>query len=237
MVRETSEQIANGIRIELRSIIRQWDSLRRPFNSFRTLAHRPEGEPRYYVLFDNNPRRRIRGLKAKIKEIKLPDERIHDEILHLAQSVWHLKDRLNQLAKAKKKEVGIEALVNQSVHLQVCSDLANEKKHGRTENRSGVSPKLSLVKFNTSMNGTLEFFYDGVSKEKELLVTNPVPIPYTVDILINDGKESLGDAVEYICKAFDCWLPTIRQLDIVKKDDSERKLVELLYPSQKETSD
>jgi len=212
------------------------NSLRQPLNMFQTVPVLADGSPRHYVVFDNKPHRKIRGLQTRAKAIKLPDEKIQDEVLNFAQSVWHLKDRLKQWAKLQKKKINIEALSKQSVHLQVCADLANQKKHGRMSNRSGLSPKLDEVSFDTSRSGMIELFYEGDCKEKELLVENTVPIPYSVDILINDGKESLGNAVEYICKAFDFWLPIIRELNILSNDPESKKLIELLLNNKSLTS-
>ena len=225
-----NERIAKEIRVELRSIIRQIASLRRPLEMFQMMQNRSSGSPKYRVVFDNRPLRKIQGLQICTKRITLPDEKIEDDVLNLTQSVWHLKDRFQQWAKIQSIRIDIEAVINQNKHLQVCSDLANKKKHGRTENRSGLSPYLSLVNLDTSKSGVIEIFYDGSFKEKELLVTNDVPIPYTVEILVNDETKSLGNAVDYICKAFHCWLPVIQEMAILNENDPESsELAKLLY--------
>jgi hypothetical protein len=229
VIRPTPEQILKGIHAELRSIVRQRNNLIQPIKTFSLRPYTPKGKPCYYVDFDNNPRRDIRGLCAPLKTIRLPDEKIQDEVLQLAQSVWHIKDRLKQWVELKNLSLDIEKLAESSVPLQVCADLANRKKHGRFENRSGLYPWLDKVSFDTSKNGLVELFYDGSSKEKELLVTNPVPIAYTVDILVGDGKKSLGNAVDYIGQAFNFWLPIIRQIGIFTDDPEGKKLHILVY--------
>ena len=89
-----------------------------------------------------------------------------------------------------------------------------------------------MVKFDTSKNGVVEFYYDGASKEKELLVTNPVPIPYVVEILLSNGTAALGDAVDIISQAFFGWLPLIQRLGVLAGSDRESEhLREILFPS------
>lgn len=244
--KETAEGIAHGIHTELRSIRRQWDDLRKPLGKFEPLEWKPPGEPRYYVTFDLNERRRIKGLKLRSGTLVFPDERILDGFLRLAESVWHLKDRLRQWAKTKGATVDIEGTIKRSKALQVCADLANQKKHGRNENRSGLDPQLGvltdsgeadgegLVRFDTSKSGVLEWFYDGPTNRKELLVTDPVPIPYQVEVLVDDGKPTLGDAVELIHRAFCDWLPLIKELGILASDDRESQaLLDLLSPLER----
>ncbi len=231
------KDVLDGIRVELRSILRQRDCLRRPLQMFLPVANRTEGEPRYCVVFDNRSRRRIEGLRIRVKTIQLPDEKIHDDILNFAQSVWHFKDRLKQWTKIQNTATNIEELANRSIHLLVCADLANQKKHGGMGNRSGLLPELDLVTFDTSRSGMIEFFYDGTNREKELLVANSVPIPYTVDILTERATKSLGNATDYICKAFAYWVPIIQQLGITSEDSGSRELVELFCRSHRNAGD
>ena len=187
-------QIAEEICTELRSIIRQQNSLRRPFELFQPIENRPESGPKYCVVFDNHPPREVSGLKFGSRHITIPDERVHDDVLRFGQSVWQLKDRLKQWANIQKIETDIEFIANESIHLRVCSDLANKKKHGGSRNRSGLFPRLSLVTLDASKSGALELLYGGLKKEKELLVTKCVPIPYRVEILIGDDRDTLREA-------------------------------------------
>lgn len=217
----TADEIAAEIRSELRSLLRARRDLYSPLQRFEPISD-PDGGTRYYVLFDMNARKRIQGLKlGGLKQLKLPDEPIHDRILGFAKAVWHLKDRLHQFAKATKQAIDLDAIADQSANLLVTADLANKKKHGRNENRSKLDPRLDLVAFDTGEVGSIEFYYDGAMKDKELIVTNPVPIPFAVDVLIQDGNAVLGDAREIINNALLDWLPVIQQLGILSGDDAE----------------
>lgn len=227
----TSDEIATEIRSELRSILRACRDLYTPLQRFEPITD-PDGRTRYYVLFDMNRRKAIHGLKlGGLKQLKLPDEPIHDRVLEFAKAVWHLKDRLHQFAKATNQRADLKGIADQSTNLLVVADLANKKKHGRNENRSQLNPHLDLVAFDTSNSGPIEFYYDGAMKDKELIVTTPVPIPFTVDLLIHDGNAVLGDARDIINKALLDWLPVIQQLGILSADDSETKaLCSILLP-------
>lgn len=221
-----TENIAAEIRRELRSILRLWNDLRAPLQKFEPLNPLLAERPRFYVAFDLRPRRRITGLKlGGLPNLSLPDERIQGAVWEFAEGVWHLKDRLHQWVKATGNNTDVEAFVKTSQRLLICADLANMKKHGRSENRSKLDPQLGNVIFDTSKSGPIEFFYSGAGKDKELLVTNPVPIPFSVELLIHDGTASLGDAVEIIHQAFTDWLPLIQKLGILSGDDNETKLL------------
>ena len=214
-------ELEREIRAELRAIVRQYEELGKPLDRFEFAPGKPRTKPMYYVMFDMRKHWRIQGLVIKVKTIKLPDEAISDRILQLAQSVWHLKDRLRQLSKVSGSPVDVEKAVQQSRGILVCGDLANWKKHGASENRSGLNPKLDLIQFDTSRNGLVEFFYDGATKDKELLVEHPQPIPFKVEILIKDGSETLGNAVDFIWKAFQDWIPVISSLGILESEARE----------------
>ncbi len=219
----TSDDIAAEIRSELRSILRSRRDLYAPLQRFERIADATSGT-RYCVLFDMTPRKAIQGLKlGGLKQLKLPDEPIHDRILEFAKAVWHLKDRLHQFGKATNQPTDLNAIADQSSNLLVAADLSNKKKHGRNENRSKLNPHLDLVAFDTSNSGPIELYYDGAMKDKELIITNPVPIPFTVDILVQDGNAVLGDAREIVNKGLLDWLPVIQQLGILADDDPETK--------------
>ena len=88
-----------------------------------------------------------------------------------------------------------------------------------------------LVSFDTSNSGVIEFFYSGSRNEKELLVTNPVPIPFTLEVLVDGGTTSLGDAVDYINSAFHEWLPIIKDAGVLAEGDRESEdLAKRLWP-------
>ncbi len=231
--RRTVEEIAQEIRVELRGIVRKYKQLRRPLNQFTPVNSKPDDKPYYYVVFDNSEHRQITGLKIRTAKVHLPDENIVDSVVGFAASVWHLKDRLYQWAKATGQSVDIKALISKSKGLRVCADLTNKKKHARNENRSGLDPTLGLVEFDTSRSGPLEFFYNGATKDKELIVSNPVPIPYKVNIVADKGEPALGDAVLVIYEAFKDWLPIIKTMGALDSDDGESlALRKTLFPEQ-----
>jgi hypothetical protein len=239
-MKQSSEQVAVGIYAEVRSIIRQTVELRRPLSMFQQIENVQNTRPIYRVVFDNSPAKNIRGLVIGVRSLTLPDERIQDAMLSLAQSVWHLKDRLSKWCKINRLDVDIEQFANGNTKLLVCGDLANTKKHGSKNNRSRLNPMLDLIWFDTSRNGPLEIFYNGKMKEKELHVTNPTPIPYMVPILCgSEVKEKQGkktkkvlaeNAVEYIWEGFQDWLPVIRKIGIFEIGHPEgRELFKLLF--------
>ncbi len=222
------EIIANEIRGELRSILRTRRDLYSPIQRFDAIVSE-SGEPnRFYVLFDMHHRFEFQGLKlGGLGILGLPDERIQDQILELAKATWHLKDRLHQFAKAVKRQVEVDAHSKKSESLLICADLANKKKHGRHENRSKQNPYLGLVKFDTSMCGGLEYYYDGAMKTKGLIVEKAAPIPFSVDVLAQKGDapekddDVLGDAREIINRGFCDWLPLIDSMGILSGDNPE----------------
>ena|ERR1700722_14820024 len=228
-----SSNIAVGIRIELRSILRQTTDLRRPLTSFGQVDSRPEGQPRYYVMFDNNPRLVISGLRlGGLGQLSLPNERIIDSVYECAKSLWHLKDRLHQWAKATGSAVDIEAEAIKSHQLLVCADLANWKKHGVKQNRSGVSPSIELVTFDTHLSGGVELYTDGATKHQEVLVEKTVAIPYRVEVAGNNGANQLGNAIDIFERAFQDWLPTIRGMGVLAHSDPESEyLRRTLFPN------
>jgi hypothetical protein len=228
----TPAEIATEVRAELRSILRARRDLYTPIDRFEPIAE-SGAQTRYYVLFDLHRRIPIQGLKfGGLKQLKLPDEGIHDRVLELAKAIWHLKDRLHQYARAINRNVAEEALAQQDLNLLVCADLANKSKHGRNENRSKLNPHLDLVTFDTSNCGSIELYYDGAMKEKELIVGNPVPIPFHVDVLIHDGNAIFGDVREILSSAMNGWLPVIQTLGVLSADDSETKaLYTILFRS------
>lgn len=86
-----------------------------------------------------------------------------------------------------------------------------------------VKKYAAKTNLETSNSGPIEFYYDGAMKDKELIVTNPVPIPFTVDILVQDGNAVLGDAREVINRGLLDWLPLVQRLGILGGDDPETK--------------
>ncbi|MBI3409483.1 MAG: hypothetical protein HY040_14170 [Planctomycetes bacterium] len=220
-----ADAIGQELRAELRSIICQFIDLRKPFDTFELEPARPSDGPRYYVNFTRRPHRKFTGLRlSSLGTLRTPNERVMDSVCSVAKSVWHLKDRLHQWLRATKTLGDVDAWAKTNEDLLVCADLANWKKHGRTENRSGLSPKLTGVAYDTSRSGPLEMFYDGAIKEEELLVTNPVPIAYRVEMAYSDGRKIL-DAVEVVHLGFRHWIPFIQKHRILGDDTPESKVL------------
>ena len=195
------------------------------------------------IHFDTGPRRIIKGLKFKSQHLTLPDERIIDRVFQFASSVWHLKDRLRGWVQAKGLSADVEVWAQQQERLLLCADLANKKKHGRHTDRSGLNPELGvlpdggagessdatgLVRFDTSRSGTLELFYDGSTKEKELLVETPAPIAYRVDVLNGNTGKVVGDAIALIHTALCDWLPLLEKLGVLAAGDKESSALRTL---------
>lgn len=212
--------LLNEIYEELRTILRLREELSTPVDRFCFDPRRTEA-PQHYVQFDVQKLRVINGLKLRSKTLTLPDEHIRSRTNEFAQTVWHLKDRLNAQSKLLGKVVDVEAHADGSSDLLICSDLANQKKHGRNKNRSGLAPKLGHVVFDMSKSGRYELHYNGAKKEKSVVVEHPVPIGFKVMIEIDDGSASLDDAISIISSAFDDWLPVIKQLKILDHDGAD----------------
>jgi hypothetical protein len=221
VVATNASVVLDEIRTELRSILRQKEDLHRPLEWFGLDESRPEGDPRYYILFDQNPRLVITGIRlGGLGKLTIPDERIIDRIYDYAKSVWHLKDRLKTWAKIGCSSVNVEAKASKSRNLLICADLANWKKHGDLDKpRSGLEPCIRAVTFDTSQSGGIEQYYDGATKRQEVLVAKNVPIPYHAEVVGTSG--SLGDAVQIIDQAFQDWLPVIQSLGVLTAGDKE----------------
>jgi hypothetical protein len=229
----TAQEIAAEIRAELRSILRQRQDLQRPLDWFGLVELRAEGEPRYYVLFDQNPRLIVQGmLLGSLGKLRFPDERIIDRVFEFAKSVWQLKDRLKLWVKFQGSGPDAEAVAAGSQNLLICADLANWKKHGENKNRSGLNPRIDLVTFDTSRNGAIELYSDGATKHQEPLVAKNVPIPYTVEVEGKGGTVQLGDATQLIWRAFQDWLAVISANGILADTNRESDhLRQQLFPA------
>ena len=217
--KSTLNQIGEEIRFELRSIVRQNNHLLRPISCFQPIEGVPEGQPRYRVMFDTNPPKPIRGMKVRVNTIRVPDEQMVDDVLNYAKSVWHLKDRLKLWIACVGMTLDVEGCASNDMHLMVCSDLANRKKHGESRNRSGCYPRLNeQIELDTSQSGLLEFYYNGVRREKELIVSKPVPIPYRIEIQKDDGTVLSDNAVIYLTEAFRTFLKIIDAIGFWEND-------------------
>lgn len=224
-------RIADEIKTELRCILHDLCELVRPIGHFYASPERPVGVPRHFVCFDRSAHHEVLGLRRTILSLTLPVESITELAALTAASVWHLKDRLNHFAKATGSATDSNAWANANINTQICGDIGNRKKHGHNQNFSGLNPRLAdEVVFDTSKSGVVELYFDGATKHRELLVTNPVPIPFRVQVL--DGANAvLGNVTDIIRVGFDHWLPLIDQLGILsgtQRDDMA--LRDVLFP-------
>lgn len=222
MTLSKTEKTAALIREDLRHALRLWDELHKPIDVFMADETRQIGQPRFYVVFDLKPRKKIAGLQIQTKNFEFYDEPIINKTLEFASKVWHLKDKLSKYARYSNCPLDIDGHVNQHQALKIVSDLTNANKHGGNGNRSGISPVIDLVRFNTSKSGVIELYLDGATKEKELLVTFKTPIAYTVDLKSSSGASQI-DAVQVIYEALICWLPCLRKLGVLDGDNREAK--------------
>jgi len=231
--KHSPEKIGGEIKTELRNILHNLCQLLRPIDRFYTSPDRPVGVPRHFVSFDTTPHREVTGLRTNVVQMRFPVETISDRVALLAASAWHLKDRLNHYAKSTRSAVDSDAWANGNRNLQICGDLGNQKKHGHNQNASGLNPRLlAEIVFDTSRSGLLEFYYNGATKQRELLVTNPVPIPYRVEVADGAGT-IIGNAADIIKAGFDHWLPLIKQLGVLAgggRDDEA--LRDVVFPGQ-----
>lgn len=165
------------------------------------------------------------GLRyGSLQTLIFPHEGILDAILSFAVSVWQFKDYLKSAAQSSARDK-VEAFAEKSTELKIVADLANQKKHARVNKpRSGLSPKLGIlrddhlsvgvVSFDTSRSGMFEFAYNGKNRAHRIWVSNPLPIPFSTEIIVStpSGPASKGDAVTFIYAAFKQWerlVPTL----------------------------
>lgn len=142
-------------------------------------------------------------------------EEIQKNIIAFAGAVFHFKERL--AAWAKKSNVSmtptISEIAENNVSLLVCGDLFNYKKHGGCENRSKLSPLLSGATLKTE-GGPIGLRFDGKMKSGEL----DRSVPFVVEIYCSENR-TLGNAVEFISKAFSIWTPIMRQIGLLRQED------------------
>jgi len=201
-MRVNADEMAAEIRSELRSILRRMDDLRRPM-PVELVEGVPEGEPRYLLR---------KGAAY---------ESIQEDVITLAGMVWHLKDRLKRWMAASGLECSptIEEMAAAHKPMLICGDLIDSKKHGGGCNRSGYAPKVDGIGFRP--NGLMAMKYDGALKAGEILVMNPDPIPYTVEIVSGVCNATFGPAIDLICNAFEQWCDLIDKADLLGGGDGE----------------
>jgi len=231
--KRSPESIAGEIKTEIRNILHNLCELLRPLNQFYTSPQRPPGVPRHFVCFDRSTHREVMGLRSRMLRLTIPIESMSDRVALTAAAVWHLKDRLNHYAKATDSEADSTAWANSNRNTQLCGDIGNHKKHGHNQNFSGRSPKIADgVELDVSQSGVIELYYNGATKLRELLVSEPSPIPFRINV-VDSTNAVIGNSTDIIRDGFDHWLPLIDQLGILAgggKDDVT--LREVLFPAK-----
>jgi len=225
----SSGDVAEKLRAALRSIIREWKTLRKPLPVEEVPNPIPKGGQRY----------RVRGAQSY--------EEIQERIIRFAGRVWQLKDGLISWLQTKpdmqlvfadantnstlvgtggeNAKPTIEEAAEFSLPLLLCADLYNTHKHYTDCNRSGYQPFLSGVQFDTSKAGTCGIQYDGARKTGDITVSRPDPVPIRAAILSRNTPVDFGDAVVNVTRAFNHWIPLVRQMELLSPNDRGDKAI------------
>ena len=168
----------------------------------------------------------------------MPDERVIDQSYELAGHIYHLKDRLHQYAKKseqprRKKDhpLHVTRIIDQSIDLLTCGDLINLKKHGRTENRSKMTPSLGNVVYDTSVCGPVELQYDGSNKTTALLSSTTSPVARSIELMSN-GELWRPNVLDTFVAAIEAWRPLIENNGLLRGADSESKFLRMVFSYQ-----
>jgi len=233
---------AASIRSEIRRIIRKWNDLAQPLPLVLN-KDRPSDSPKYLVKFQMQAEipPMGKGLRYRAKNLILPEERLQDLVYDFARAVWHFRDWLLRWQKVTKAQIDPFKHAKQCEELLIAGDLINKKKHGENRNQSKRDPWLSLVYFDISKSGVVEFWYNGVFKQGILFVTNLNAIHYWINIYEGDGsglpgdesvQENLtliGDAADVLLRGFLHWIPLLRKSRVLVPGEPESDgLIELL---------
>jgi hypothetical protein len=233
---QSAMEVAREVRVELRSILRQFEDLRRPITRFHKVENRPVGRPQFHVEFDAGPLTDFIGLHlGELLSLGLPDERIHDAAYELAKSIWQLKDRLRKWVVAANRpetEEEVEDYAARSTEMLVVADLANWKKHGELgKYRCGDRPRIDIIEFNLSNSGKVECYSHGGSKQRALFVERNAPIGFTIPIVFDRPDPLTLDGMQVFSAAIDHWKPFIHQVQVLQLNDGESiYLRDLLVP-------
>lgn len=197
-MKKSVEKIADEVKTDLRSIIRQFDKLRRPpkaipVEKYGGIMYRFEG-------FENT-------------------EAARDEILTFVGTVYHVKESLHQYAKATNLttlsaagqvvRLKIEDEAEKSIAWHVIGDIWNYKKHKASQNRSKLNPVLH-VWFKFEGTGQKAVYHNGATKDGDYLTSSPDGATRVADIHSPQGL--VGDAVDVTVLAFTHLIPLIRQM-------------------------
>jgi hypothetical protein len=205
--------IVREIELRILDIRQRADLLNTPISDF------VKYDGKVYVHFrDQTQHRSINGCcLGSGCSLYLPDVGLNGEVLDYAAAIWHLKDWLKKAIAEKSIGVDLEKHVDTSRELCICADLVNFQKHGgykkkKSGSRSGLDPKLSTCHFDLSHNGIVEFYYNGKTREKEITVQYPIPMPWQIDVLSGDEIINLGNVLFVLGRAFIHWQPIIQKL-------------------------
>lgn len=225
---EGYQEALNGVLVELRSILRQQTDLAIPRREYKLDTSRGDSGPRYYLRRDARPNRVINGLRFKTKTMHLDDEPVIDMALSLSKSLWHFKDYIKKLISTSCVDCNLEEELRTKEYLLICADLANRKKHAENKNRSKIDPRIGLVKYDLTQVGEVELFYDGKSKDWELIVTHPNEIPFEVQIEGPGRQVLFTDARQVFCNAFDEWKGILSEHGLLDSDDETCQMLKKL---------
>jgi hypothetical protein len=220
------EQVDDKLRAALRSIVRDWRTLREPLPVDLVSENRPGGF-----------QYRIRASESY--------EELQELVIQFAGRVWQLKDGLIRWLQTRsgltlefsdadtgRKVVGscgkssehtIENAAQLCMPLLLCADLYNSHKHYDDCNRSGFQPYLSGVQLQISNAGTIGIYYDGSRRTGDITVANKCCVPFRIEILSRNHPVNLGDAVVVIGRAFAYWLSLIRKVQLLASHSNQDK--------------
>jgi hypothetical protein len=213
----TPVDVAEKVRAALRSIIRDWKTLRAPL-PVDAMPDFPSETPRF----------KVRGAESF--------EELQEQVIQFAGRVWQLKDGLIKWLKTRpglellltdaigrsvkisggpNAERGVEDAAKLCLPLLLCADLYNTHKHYDDCNRSGYQPFLNGVQLDGTNVGSWGIRYDGARKSGEFTVANAAPVPFRIEILSRNHQAEFGDAVINVGIAFRHWLPVIRNMGLL----------------------
>jgi hypothetical protein len=221
--------IKDQLRTAIRTIVREWQSLRQPLPVVAIPDPVPNGAQRYRVL----------GIEFH--------EDLQKRVAEFAGLVWQLKDGLIEwlrhrpdltikmtnpaLGQAVVGTCGdtaaqtIEELAKCSISLMLCADIYNGYKHYADCDRSGYSPCLSELWLDLSNAGEVAAHIDGATKTNDFTVKSPEPVPFWIDISSRKRNMGFGDAVVNIGRGFVFWITLMKNVGLLSSDDAEDKAI------------
>jgi hypothetical protein len=137
------------------------------------------------------------------KNIKSPED-YEDDMLHLATSLWSLKDYLKCEFRERGQDVlVIEQFIDRNQALKLCADIANRYKHRNLErSRSGLFPYWTRAKF-TADGRNVRITFQG---ENDVIseIIDPQKGVYEMTLFDKDGNK-LGELQDILTEAIKDW--------------------------------